>query len=126
MSHKLLDRLLPGMPIVYGGNRITAVSDELASRFQAGDHLLVVQETGDLLHIAAADYDVACAAVARAYAAFEAMAQVSDAAIGRFFDLFAAHLESDAVWTAITQANEEDVPWAEEPPVKVELLSGRP
>ena len=109
MSHKLLDRLLPGMPIVYGGNRITAVSDELASRFQAGDHLLVVQETGDLLHIAAADYDVACAAVARAYAAFEAMAQVSDAAIGRFFDLFAAHLESDAVWTAITQANEEDV-----------------
>ncbi len=48
-----LDRLTQGMPIVFGGDRLTHVSADLAARFKAGDQLIVVQDTGDLLHVPA-------------------------------------------------------------------------
>ena len=46
-----LTQLTPGQPIIYGGNRVTYVPDELAASFAAGDRLVVVHETGDLLHV---------------------------------------------------------------------------
>ena len=93
MSTGVLDRLEAGMAIPFGGDRITRVSEELAARFQPGDRLLVVQDSGDLLHVPAADQAAAAEAVGRAHAAFQRMGQVSDEQITRFFEAFAARLE---------------------------------
>jgi glutamate-5-semialdehyde dehydrogenase len=107
-AHKL-DRLTPGMLVPYGGDSAAVVSDELAARFRAGDRLLVVQETGDLLHIPADVHAIASEAVGKAAVAFLQMARTPDEAISRFFDVFAARLESDAVWSRIAAANDADV-----------------
>ncbi|PIY44462.1 MAG: glutamate-5-semialdehyde dehydrogenase, partial [Armatimonadetes bacterium CG_4_10_14_3_um_filter_66_18] len=64
-----LDKLTPGMPILYGGNRLTRVSAELAQAFQSGDRLVVVESTGALLHLPAAEHQIATDAVSRAHAA---------------------------------------------------------
>jgi glutamate-5-semialdehyde dehydrogenase len=104
-----LEALTPGMPIPFGGDRIAHVSDALAAAFQSGDRLLVVQETGDLLHVPAAVQAIADGAVGRAHRAFGELAAVSDDAITAFFEAFAARLADDAVWNAIAQANAQDV-----------------
>lgn len=105
----LLKELTAGMPVFYGGNRVTHVSPELAARFQPGDRLLVVTETGDLLHVAAAEQQVATEAVGRAFAAFQQMGAAADSQISHFFEAFAAHLGAEEPWTLIAEANAEDV-----------------
>jgi glutamate-5-semialdehyde dehydrogenase len=105
----LLERLTPGMPIPYGGDRVTFVSEDLAARFQAGDRLVVVQSTGDLLHVPRAAYQIAHGAVTRAHEAFASLAGVSDEAISLFFESFAARLADDALWAQVAAANEADV-----------------
>ncbi|MFI4974892.1 MAG: aldehyde dehydrogenase family protein [Caulobacterales bacterium] len=109
MTCEALTRLTAGMPIVFGGDRVTHVSDELAARFAPGDRLIVVQETGELLHVPAAVRAIADAAVARAHAAFQVMTGAPDAAISGFFEAFAARLATDQVWAAIAEANARDV-----------------
>lgn len=104
-----LTEVTAGMPIVYGGNRVTFVPATIAARFRQGDRLLVVQETGDVLLIPAEQQAVACAAVERAYQAFAAMGRIEDAQITHFYEQFAACLEDDAVWARIAAANEQDV-----------------
>lgn len=104
-----LEQLTPGMPIVYGGNQVTEVSEALAARFRPGDHLIVVQSTGTLLHLPAAVRELARDAVGRAYAAFQRMGEVSDEQISRFFGAFAARLADDTSWQAIARANEADI-----------------
>ena len=101
--------LTAGMPIPYGGDRVAYVSPALAEAFRPGDRLVVVQDTGDLLHIPAEVQALAAEAVSRAHAAFGQMAQVSDAAVTRFFAAFAAALADDAVWARIAAANADDV-----------------
>src|SRR4051812_32694400 len=103
-----LDRLLPGSLVPFGGTRAAVITPELAERFREGDHLLVLQETGDLLHIPAAQMALAASAVDRAHAAFRAMSAVPDQAIDRFFDRFAAFLEGPLIWSAIAEANRLD------------------
>ncbi len=97
------------MLVPFGGDRVATVSADLAARFVAGDRLVVMQESGALLHIPAAVQAIADAAVSRAHAAFRAMAQVSDDQITRFFTLFAAKLADEAVWEKIAAANAADV-----------------
>jgi glutamate-5-semialdehyde dehydrogenase len=104
-----LTQLTAGMLIPFGGNRVATVSDDLAARFESGDRLVVVQETGALLHIPAAVQDIAEAAVGRAHEAFGQMGAVSDAQIDAFFGMFAAQLEKDDCWRAIAIANAYDV-----------------
>jgi len=104
-----LEKLTPGMPIVFGGDRVAYVSAELADAFQPGDQLLVVQATGDLLRVPADQQAIASQAVGRAHAAFQAMGAVSDAAITDFFEAFATRLESDDGWAAVAAANAADV-----------------
>jgi glutamate-5-semialdehyde dehydrogenase len=104
-----LERLSEGMPIPYGGNRVTRVPAELANAFAPGDHLVVVQEDGALLHIPAAVWSVARNAVDRAAAAFAAMGTVSDHEISGFFAAFADHLEDPGAFAAIAAANDADV-----------------
>ena len=104
-----LDRLTSGMAVPYGGDRVAFVSDALAARFHAGDRLIVMQDTGDLLHIPAAQNAIASAAVGRAHAAFQQMGAVSDAQIDSFFEAFAAFLDDEIKWNTILAANDADI-----------------
>ena len=58
--------------------------------FVAGDRLVVVQDTGALLHVPAAEHALADAAVDAAHQAFAALGRVPDDAISAFFEAFAA------------------------------------
>lgn len=104
-----LEKLEPGMPILFGGNRVTYVPSEIADRFRPGDRLLVVQETGDLLLIPEDQYRIATEAVGKAYSAFQAMGTVGDDQITQFYEEFAQRLESEVCWESIAQANAQDV-----------------
>jgi len=104
-----LDALKAGMPIVWGGDKLAFVSAELAAAFKAGDRLLVIQDTGEILHVPRAAHDIAASAVARALQAFEALGGVGDDQISAFFDCFARHLDSDQRWRAIAAANKQDL-----------------
>ncbi len=109
-----LTGLEPNQIIIFGGNRTTSVSAELAAAFSAGDRLVVVNDTGDLLHIRSDDWDVAERAVARASEAFAKIGAVSDDAISAFFEAFADRLSDDELFAPILAANEADVASAKE------------
>jgi glutamate-5-semialdehyde dehydrogenase len=104
-----LTELNAGMPVIYGGNKVTTVPQELADVFAPGDHLVVVQGTGDLLHIPKLVWDVASGAVTRAADAFAALGSVSDDSITQFFDRFADLLADDETFAPIAAANREDI-----------------
>ena len=109
-----LDRLQAGQPIIFGGNQVTHVPAELADVFVAGDRLLVVNDTGQLLHVPAAEHRIATDAVGRAHKAFGSLGVVSDEAISRFFDCFADNLADDDRFASIAAANASDVESAEQ------------
>lgn len=104
-----LHELTAGMPIIFGGNKVTTVSPELAEAFCAGDHLVVVQTTGDLLHIPAEVAQVSRNAVGAASRAFAEMGGVSDEAVSAFFGEFADRLAGDDSFAPIAEANEADM-----------------
>lgn len=109
VTNESLHALTEGMPIVFGGNRITRVSAELAAAFVPGDSLLVVQSSGELLHVPAAVHELVDGCVARAVSAFAELGQISDAAISAFFRGFAERLADDTVWHQVQAANQADV-----------------
>jgi glutamate-5-semialdehyde dehydrogenase len=102
------------MPLVYGGNRVLHVPADVAERFRAGDALVVVEATGDLLHLPAGERAIAEVAVGRAHDAFAALSAASDDAISHFYAAFADFLADDAVWARIGTVNAEDVETARE------------
>lgn len=104
-----LERLEPGMAIPYGGNRVTRVPAELAAAFQPGDELVVVQTTGDLLHIPAESSRTARQAVDKARRAFALFGEITDAQVTGFFQSFAARLADDHTFSSIAAANRQDV-----------------
>ncbi len=104
-----LTGLTAGQPIVFSGNRLVRVSAELAERFQAGDRLIVVSDSGELLHIPASEWTISSAAVTRAVTAFGAMGAVSDDAVSDFYRLFADHLADDNRFGVIAEANRIDI-----------------
>ncbi|MFQ5523442.1 MAG: aldehyde dehydrogenase family protein [Acidimicrobiia bacterium] len=109
-----LTHLEAGMPIVYGGDKVALVDAELAKAFCRGDRLVVVQITGDLLHIPHADWEAATEAVDQAVGAFAHMGAVSDVQIDTFFRAFAARLDDEASFAPVAEANEADVERARE------------
>lgn len=109
-----LETLTPGMPLLWGGDRLTHVDEATAAAFEPGDALLVLQHDGTVLHLPAAERGVARAAVDRAVTAFGRMGQVTDDRVTAFFEAFAARLEDDDVFAPIAAANEEDVARARE------------
>jgi glutamate-5-semialdehyde dehydrogenase len=108
-SSDLLTCLEPGMAIVFGGNRVARVPDELAAAFEEGDRLVVVQATGALLHVRAVEQQLADTAVARAARAFGELRQMDEEQITAFFDAFAVRLEDGASFAPIAEANAADV-----------------
>ncbi len=101
--------LVAGERILVGGDRAVTVGAELAAAFASGDRLVVVHETGDLLHIPRTEHEAVGAAVGRATDAFHALSETTDDQISQFFDEFAARLEDDDVFAPIAAANETDV-----------------
>ena len=99
---------------MYGGDRVTTVSEELARGFRAGDRLIVDPQTGALLHIPADQHETAAAAVGAAVRAFSQLARCTDDQITEFFDTFADLLADDAVFAPIAAANAADVERAAE------------
>lgn len=108
-----LQQLVAGMPIVFGGDRMTRVTPELADAFRPGDRL-VVSPDGALLHIPAAEAAVVTAAVDAAVAAFGSLNACTDEQITAFFRAFAARLADDDTFAAIAAANDGDVASARE------------
>jgi glutamate-5-semialdehyde dehydrogenase len=104
-----LQSLLPGQQIVYGGNQLAEVSAELAAAFQPGDQVVVVQSSGVLLHVPAAEQAVVHRSVEAAHNAFGALARVDDSAITTFYAAFARRLADDATCAPILEANALDV-----------------
>lgn len=113
-----LHTLIAGERVVFGGDRVTTIPAELAAAFRLGDRLVVVHETGDLLHIPQADHAVADSAVGAAVDAFAALAQTTDQQISEFYEQFAARLQDDESFAPIAHANDADVDRA--------AASGRP
>ena len=109
MQHQSLTHLTAGMPIVFGGDRVTTVPAELAEAFRPGDRLVVVQDTGDLLHVPAADANRVEQAVGEARAAFVGLAHCADDQITAFYEAFARRLDDDASFAPIAAANAADV-----------------
>jgi glutamate-5-semialdehyde dehydrogenase len=109
-----LQHLTAGMPIVWGGDRVSYVSDELAAAFGPGDSLIVMQATGDLLHVPSDEQRIAREAVDAAIAAFGKMGTVSDEQISEFYERFGAALEDDEVFAPIAAANQADIAAAQE------------
>lgn len=110
MAHvEPLGKLEPGQPIVFGGDRVSYVSDQLARDFRPGDKLVVVQETGALLRIPAAEHALVAAAVDEAVTAFGALMTCSDAQLTAFYTTFAQRLGDDSSFAPIAAANEADV-----------------
>jgi glutamate-5-semialdehyde dehydrogenase len=109
-----LTRLQAGMQFLYAGNRVATVTEALAAAFAPGDRLVVVQTTGDILHIPAQAWTVAHDAVGAAAGAFADMGTVTDAQISAFYEAFAGRLENDATFAPIAEANAADVATARE------------
>ncbi len=109
MTATPLERLEAGQPIIFGGDRVTTVPAELAAAFRTGDRLLVVQDSGRLLHVPAADHRLVDVAVTAAVEAFAELARSDDAAISEFYDELARRLADDRSTAPIRAANDADV-----------------
>ena len=105
----VLDSLVEGQRIPFGGNRWSAVSAQLAQDFHSGDSLVVVQDRGDLLHIPASVAEIANTAVTNAQLAFAQLAAIEANQISKFFDSFATNLENEEIFHQIKIANDIDV-----------------
>lgn len=104
-----LTGLAAGMTIPFGGDQVTTVSAELAEAFEPGDRLVVVQDSGALLHIPAGEAEVAAGAVTAAVDAFAKLGTVSDGAITDFYLAFARRLQDQDSFAAIKAANDADI-----------------
>ena len=104
-----LEHLTTNQTIPYGGDQVTHVSEDLAAAFEPGDRLVVVQDSGDLLHIPASVWATASGAVGRASAAFAAMGTVTEEQITTFYNAFADRLADDEAFGTILAANETDI-----------------
>ena len=104
-----LTSLSPGMAVPYGGTKVAQVPDALAAAFRSGDALVVVQTSGDLLHVPAAEAALVDRAVTAASAAFGELGRCGDAAIDAFFEGFARRLADDATFAPVAEANAADV-----------------
>lgn len=98
-----------GQKIPFGGSSFVTVSEELAAAFRPGDHLVVLQDSGELLHIPQAVATIASRAVEEAMAGFVSLQGVSGEQISGFYESFARRLADDRVFEPIARANAADV-----------------
>ncbi|MEZ5411341.1 MAG: glutamate-5-semialdehyde dehydrogenase [Acidimicrobiales bacterium] len=104
-----LTALEAGQVVCFGGNKAVTVTGELARAFGPGDRLVVDDQSGQLLHIPAREWDVAAGAVERAADAFTRLGAVTDEAVTAFYHHFADRLADDDAFEPIATANAADV-----------------
>ena len=109
INQGVLDSLVEGQKIPFGGNRWSAVSAQLAQDFRSGDSLVVVQDSGDLLHIPASVAEITNIAVTNAQLAFTQLATFKSNQISKFYDSFATNLQDETIFHQIKAANDIDV-----------------
>jgi glutamate-5-semialdehyde dehydrogenase len=97
------------MQIPWGGTNASVVTDELAAAFEPGDALIVVQDTGELIHLPQSALLTAGTAVTAAVDAFSQMGAVSDDQITDFYRRFASALADDDAFSQIADANNLDI-----------------
>jgi glutamate-5-semialdehyde dehydrogenase len=97
------------MQIPWGGTNASVVSEELAAAFEPGDALIVVQDTGELIHLPKSALATAGNAVTAAVDAFSQMGAVSDDQITDFYRRFASALADDDTFSQIAEANDLDI-----------------
>jgi glutamate-5-semialdehyde dehydrogenase len=98
-----LSSVAAGTPVVVG-DRVVPMPE-----LQAGDRVIAVQATGDLLVVPAPELEIATNAVRRAHDAFVELASAGDDQITDFFRAFADRLADETVWSSIAEANASDV-----------------
>mmetsp|Transcript_52307 Transcript_52307/g.111377 ORF Transcript_52307/g.111377 Transcript_52307/m.111377 type:complete len:506 (+) Transcript_52307:92-1609(+) len=104
-----LESVKAGDRILVGGDGFVEIDENLAKTFKKGDSVLVVESTGELLLLPAEERKITADTVGEAQSAFRKMNSISDEQISKFFEQFAANLESDAIWNEVIAANNEDV-----------------
>jgi glutamate-5-semialdehyde dehydrogenase len=114
MTAEHLQNLEPGMPIVWGGNQVSRVSEDLATAFRPGDALIVMQHNGELLHVPSDVQGLANDAVTAAFDAFTRMGGVSDDQVTEFYLNFAGNLADETRFASIADANAQDIASAQE------------
>jgi len=109
VSIERLTHLESGQVVPFGGDRYTVIGAELAAAFRDGDRLVVVQESGDLLHVPAEVARIVEIAVHDAVTAFRGLGTIPVARIDSFYDEFAARLSDDSSFAPVKEANDVDV-----------------
>ncbi|MGD8861633.1 MAG: aldehyde dehydrogenase family protein [Myxococcales bacterium] len=104
-----LTSLSKSTQLLFGGDRLITVPDDVVERFEPGDSVVVVEATEQVLLIPATERGIAEQAVGRASEAFAALSAADDARISQFFEGFASRLADDAIWEQVAQANARDV-----------------
>ncbi len=104
-----LTELRSGMQLIYDGNKVYTVTNELAQQFSAGDQLVFVRGFDAPIIIPKSSIDLVDADIKAATNGFYALSQVSDDAINGFYDAFSNHLNDDSIWSKIQAVNDEDV-----------------
>jgi glutamate-5-semialdehyde dehydrogenase len=97
------------MPLVVASDRLVRVDKALAEAFRPGDAVVFVEATSELLHIPQAEAQIAEKAVTRAGLAFQEMRRVTDEQITHFFEGFASRVLDPRLWSAVVEANREDI-----------------
>lgn len=109
VSIERLTRLEPGQIVPFGGDRYAVVDAEMAAAFRDGDRLVVVQESGDLLHVPGEVARLVESAVDDAVTAFRRLGTIGVDRIDRFYGEFAARLSDDSIFAPVAKANGDDV-----------------
>jgi len=108
-SGEPLDHLVAGMPLLVGGDRVVRVSERLATAFRPGDRLVVVHDSGEVLHLPSAEIAAVDAVLSPAVDAFVDLGTVADAQIDRCFGMMADLLERSEVFDHLVRTNAADV-----------------
>jgi glutamate-5-semialdehyde dehydrogenase len=101
--------LIAGTAILFGGNRLSYVSADLAARFRPGDEVFVDEETGTLLLVTSTVRQLVTNVMNDAAAASAAIASVSPGALAKFYEMAARNLEDAKIWQTIEAVNQEDL-----------------
>ena len=105
----IIEQLTAGMQLIYDGNRLFTVDDDLATQFKSGDHLVFVSGFDRPIIIPKQSMDLVGAEIQLAKDGFYSLGRVSNDAINGFYDAFSANLMNDDVWSKIQDVNDEDV-----------------
>ncbi|MSV37461.1 MAG: hypothetical protein F2916_05340, partial [Actinobacteria bacterium] len=101
--------LLQAGDVVAIGRRRTRVTAEFAASLMEGDQVLALSGSGELRRLSKQVVDLVDGSVGRAVRAFSELSAVSDHAVNHFFDLAAAALLDEDVFSQVQKANIADV-----------------